>query len=429
MLSTIHLFCDLGAGYTQYLDDDTKPLFKSFVSQSKAKSQMMIHRNESVVYYAYIRRLSNGKSPDKFFGACVSNNGSMITDYRRLFEIFEQTVSLVASQGVILQFDTNGELSSKADKLYNYKGELSQVADYLKSQVDRIDPSFIKPLPPVDYSINCTEPKIFPYEESIDNISKYIANYPFVYILKDKNFISDNEHSFRNIIKGKNKNISDLQAANEKLKKDYQKLEQIQKRTRLVVWLVIVVIVVGAGLAYFGYKTSERGEIISRLNVKLENTKDSLKTTRITLNKKSQELGNVYYRLGVSEDSVKRCRDRINTINSELSDARLENYELSEINRKLNEQLSNASGINVTSVAAGYDRISFSCNSSKYYSNVQFVLKIIKYDGQYSRDYSFSKTINRGSNNIYFYYPCSLANGVYHFVLYCEGKVVAYHKW
>ena len=47
----LYLFGDFGNGYTQYIDDNTRVKFKSFVEKAKAKSQLIINRDDALIYY------------------------------------------------------------------------------------------------------------------------------------------------------------------------------------------------------------------------------------------------------------------------------------------------------------------------------------------------------------------------------------------
>ena len=76
MNADVYLFGDLGNGYTQYIDDNSRELFKSIASKSKANSQLVIHRDDTLMYYSYVRRLRYEESSNnRYIGiSYVLNN-------------------------------------------------------------------------------------------------------------------------------------------------------------------------------------------------------------------------------------------------------------------------------------------------------------------------------------------------------------------
>ena len=77
MNAAIYLFGRLGGDYTQYPDDHTHEIFEEFELNMKAKSQLMIHRSNSLIYCAYLRRIHGSK---RYIGITFVFNGVVCSD-------------------------------------------------------------------------------------------------------------------------------------------------------------------------------------------------------------------------------------------------------------------------------------------------------------------------------------------------------------
>ena len=61
MNCTVCIFGELSSGYTQYPEDSTSLFFKKLYPLCKATTQIAIHRDNSLMYYCYIRKLKGKK--------------------------------------------------------------------------------------------------------------------------------------------------------------------------------------------------------------------------------------------------------------------------------------------------------------------------------------------------------------------------------
>lgn len=76
MNSTVYLFGNFGQGITLYPNDYTKDIFKEFTSRANAPTQLIIHRDRSIMNYGYIRKIENGH----LFGICIQINGQYLIE-------------------------------------------------------------------------------------------------------------------------------------------------------------------------------------------------------------------------------------------------------------------------------------------------------------------------------------------------------------
>ena len=113
MNSTVYIFGELYFGYTQYPEDSSSYVLKTLYRHCKAPTQIVIHRDGSLMYYCYIRKLDK----DKYLGFCIAVNGYYLSKIDILFSLFENTMEKVASQGVIIHFSEEGTLTTSIGTL------------------------------------------------------------------------------------------------------------------------------------------------------------------------------------------------------------------------------------------------------------------------------------------------------------------------
>lgn len=245
MLASVYLFGELGAGYTQYLDDYSRDIFKEFAKKVKADTQLLVHREDNTVYYVYIRRLHG----NKYIGMCYVVSGVLITAYKEIFNIFEKTLDTIVTRGVILEFTENGRITSSLDKLHLCKAEFAQIADYLKMQFEHIDGKYIESLPPINYAINTNEYRTYNITANTNEIKKAIGLYSYVYIQKDKDYETDALKSYTNILRAHYKKVKYLEDKNSELLKRTIKAENAQRNTKWVAILGLIAVVL-FGIVY-----------------------------------------------------------------------------------------------------------------------------------------------------------------------------------
>ena len=112
---TVYLLGKLGKNYTQYPDDYTRDIFTEFDKNITSRTQLIIYRKDTLIYYTYLHPLSeNGK----YIGIAIVLNGIMCSDIHSIFKLCEDIVTTMAVNGDILEFADNGDIVSKVDKLY-----------------------------------------------------------------------------------------------------------------------------------------------------------------------------------------------------------------------------------------------------------------------------------------------------------------------
>lgn len=240
-----YIFGSLGNGYSQYPNDYAQTIFQSIYAQSSAPTQIVVHREDKLIYYAYVRKLEAGQ----YIGLCVVLNSVMLTDFKEMFSIFENLITSLVVNGIILQFNDKGDIVSKASQLYTNQAEVSRVTDNLRNEFSKLE-NTSKPLPPVSYGIARNEKRTFSVGDNTNDIVKASVSYNYTFIFKRKDFDTQSLSSYRGVLNRLHKEKSALESKCEMLKSQNTKLRNKQRNTLWVGILSVVIAVLG-GVLYF----------------------------------------------------------------------------------------------------------------------------------------------------------------------------------
>lgn len=235
---SVYLFGDLSSGYTQYPNDYARTIFNTFYQNSKATTQVVIHRDADLMYYGYIRKLDDSS----YIGLCTVINGKIITQIDSLFSLYEGIIEMMVKNGYLIHFIDNGEIGSKVGQLYENREEIDLITSRIQTAFDRLDSSS-RQLPAVSYGTYKDSIKSFSIQDDEDDIikSSYTNGYTFVY--KSKGYNTTQMNSYRGVISRKEKEIESLQEECNALKKEVSALKNKQRNTLWVSVLAIVALV------------------------------------------------------------------------------------------------------------------------------------------------------------------------------------------
>ena len=403
----LYLFGDFGNGYTQYIDDNTRIKFKSFVEKAKANSQMIIHRDETLMYYTYIRSLHSESSNVRYIGISYVLSGNSIRDVEGLFSLFESAITTIASRGVILKYTPQGHITTNVEKIYQVKSEFAHISAYLKSELDTslLDKKFA--LPTLDFSINTSEIKTFKFTDSHEEIIKSLATIPTIYIFKDKNYENEESKSFSNILSSLNKEKTNALKTIEKQKSEITKLKRAQKNYKLVIWLIIIIFI--GLLCVMSYISNTNVKIQGlendkiELNGIIEEKTNEINQARIDISNLQTEKNRLNSRVKKLENDSSSFQNQISSLTEERDDIKLE---LSKFKNKVNK----AYPLIITDIEianVNYEgKIQNNYGYSIYSYNTMYLKPRIKYTGLTSgyktlkvKWYNPDGTIKRGTSS------------------------------
>lgn len=242
---SVYLFGDLSSGYTQYPDDNKRPIFTTFYNNSQANTQIAIHRADNLMYYGYVRKLENSK----YVGLCVVINGKMITRIRGLFRIFENTIELMVANGYLIHYNDAGEIVSKVGHLHKNINEITLITNSLRTSFNSLE-NDSQMLPPVSYGDASNSIKCFSVQDNEHDVVQSGCTNGYTFIYKERGYNTARMNDYSSVIGRQRNKINELRENNESLKAEISILKNKQRNTKLVAFLGFLVLVL-FGIVYF----------------------------------------------------------------------------------------------------------------------------------------------------------------------------------
>ncbi|MBQ3237800.1 MAG: hypothetical protein IJA98_01860 [Bacteroidaceae bacterium] len=198
MNCTTYIFGNLTHGYSQYPDDYAKGIFEKMLFHCEAVTQIVTHRKNDLMYYAYIRKCPSNNTS---IGLCVVFNSLMVEDINTLFPLFEETVAKISADGDVLTFSNDGDIVPAIDKLEeSVQGQIERVRSYLLEKAVQIENGCAK-LPPVSYGVDADVIKRFSCDDMVEEIAQASCVYDYTYISKNTDFDNETVRKNRELVK------------------------------------------------------------------------------------------------------------------------------------------------------------------------------------------------------------------------------------
>ena len=141
MNCTVYLFGEFGLGYTQYPQDGAEDIFRHIASHAEAQTQIAIHRDGNLMYYAYVRRLDEGEG--HYMGYAFSVEGLLLRDVRPLFDLFGSTFENMVIADRLLTLNSRGHVVANVGLLIEKRPEVERVTGNLCASILRLSTQFI----------------------------------------------------------------------------------------------------------------------------------------------------------------------------------------------------------------------------------------------------------------------------------------------
>ncbi len=242
---TSYIFGKFKSGYNQYPDDYTNSILKFFKENSKAKTQLAIHRKDDLMYYGYIRMLEE----ECYIGLCVVINGHYTTSINSLFGVFENVIELMVRNGYFIHFNEQGEIVASTKNIVGNREGLDELNQSLVCQFENLT---YKPLPAVSYDKSSLSVKDFCIQDPENDIIASSISEGYTLVYKSKRVDTTAMLGYKGVIARLNNRIKDLEAGEAKLMNDNKELrgnlskqKRKQRNTTWVGILTLVVVVFG----------------------------------------------------------------------------------------------------------------------------------------------------------------------------------------
>ena len=292
MNSSIYIFGNLGYGYDQYPNDYASLVFQKFYENATANTQVAVHRNGDLMYYAYIRKLYN----KEYIGLCIVLNGIMFRGIKVLFDQFENFITDIVVRGNIIEFTEDGNIISRKIPLYEKQTEIDLIIKTIQTSIESLQ---TQKLPSVNLTISKNDFQFFSIDDDAKNILNSISNYAYTYIYKSNDYNTATLSSYSNKLSVLSKEKKEALQTIEKQKSDIASLKRAQKNYKLVIWLIVVIFV--GLLCVMSY--------VSNTNVRIQ----GLESDKIELNAIIEEKVKELDKAQLDISNLQSTKNRLNT--------------------------------------------------------------------------------------------------------------------
>lgn len=393
MNSTVYLFGNFGQGITLYPNDYTKDIFKEFASRANAPTQLIIHRDRSIMNYGYIRKIENGH----LFGICIQINGQYLTGIKRLFEIFEDIIANIVVRGDIIKLNKQGNLVENVSKLIDKSKEVEKIISFCQNELMGMS-AYCQTLPPVNYSTSDSDINNFRDTDNNQTIVGASVNNGYTFIYKADDYDSLALSGYRSTLYSLNKENEANKLKIDELGKNLSVLKRQKKQMNVVVCLVLLLFV---GSIIFFNTLDEKNRNIqaqqatieqqSTENVKLVEEKKDIYNKQVSLQNLHHSLVKKH---GILDEKFDSLLQRYNNLSSSYESLEATAYakqkkieELQYANNNLEIRCSNYSRTiskkdnEYSTLQKKYNSLSNSYDvlSNKYYSTKEGKKELKKY--------------------------------------------------
>lgn len=236
MKPQVYFFGTLPSGFSSYPGDHTKTFFEEFLKRSKNQLQIVVHREDNLLHYGYVRKLNN-----KYFGICVCID-RVYNNIDNLFNILDDIYASMVKKGDILKMDAQHKVDWA---LKNYADESVSLNEYTRLIITglNLNSNNSQELPPIDFSISVNDCLDISLESSKNEIIDATKRYSNLYIVKTNAEI-ERVTGFVNTIENKNKEIGKLkqEIQNQRRKNSdlSSQLTKVKAQQRNMMWVSVL---------------------------------------------------------------------------------------------------------------------------------------------------------------------------------------------
>ena len=193
--ATFSLFVSLDGQLSVYPVDNSRHIFTHALNLLEGEAQIVTHRDGALLYYMYIRRLSSKKD---CIGLSVLLNDRGFTDYGRLFELFENTLTHEVLKEQWLYMTSDGKIDLWGRECLNEKNTKGCLAE-LRARFQGAELS-VRQLPAVANAVSVSEHVKCSVRATNENLFRETTRSTYAVIRKDKQMGTELEN-YRRIIR------------------------------------------------------------------------------------------------------------------------------------------------------------------------------------------------------------------------------------
>lgn len=183
---SIYFFGNSPAGYFQFPLDSLHCRLQSLSSHFDAESQIATYREQNLMYYAYMRRVT---ARDSYFGICLLINGMATYNFSSLFRMFESIIQDLAIEGKTLAITKDGTLEIVKPTSMSLRNEQNRISEILKHMISEGE-KYFEEMPPINYASSTDDWHAVSVNDSEDKIRSTIEDNNTVYVIKNRGLCS-----------------------------------------------------------------------------------------------------------------------------------------------------------------------------------------------------------------------------------------------
>ena len=267
MNSTIYVYGTLEDGFTQFPNDYASRLLKHGATLTDAPTAMVIHREGSLMYYSYIRRLETADGK-QYVGFCVVLNGVWLPHVHTMMDTYERLVAELVKLGHIIRLDDAGNVVPATKNLAQRQQEVERIQTYIRRSLSPIE-NDQQILPPASYAVDDTHTVRLNTDATEQVIADAACQGGYVVVTKDKDYDDDRLTGYRAVVTRLSQERDALQQKNNDLMTSVRRTIRKEHRTRR--WLIAIIVAAGVAWAF------------SKLIHHLEHTQDNLNSAVTTI--------------------------------------------------------------------------------------------------------------------------------------------------
>lgn len=285
MDATVYYFGKEQEAYYQYPTDYTEDYFRKELTKSQNKAQIAIHRDGNLLFYSYIRQLDNKEAK---IGICLVTD-YIILDYKKLFETFETFFAILSESGTIIKYDDNGRVILNSHPFSDEKVYLEELSNEIEAFAAEIPNSKRRNLPQQDFSISKDDCKELSLEDGDIEIALALEHYSNVYLSTTRLEI-ERVTSWGAQIREKTERIHELEAENEKVKKQKKQYRLVSLMALILMGCVVGLIAFNNNIKDLRSELEDKKSTIRELRSEISEKTNTISELNTTVSKKNSEI-------------------------------------------------------------------------------------------------------------------------------------------
>ncbi len=380
---------------------------------------MIIHRDETMMYYIYIRKFDE----KGYIGFAVAINGFCFTRITPLFSLFERKIEQLAERGILINYTQHGNLTTTLSSFVDEEEEVAGVVNILQKEFSSM--RTVKRLPEADYGVSIQSQKIFNENDDNSEIVAASCAYGYTIILKQENYDTLRSTSYRSTLKQLNAQNEYLSNQVEELKETNRQIKQEKEQFRKVIFLAAGVIGCIIGI-YFLHKN------LNKTQDELDGTYDKLNLAINVIQERDSAINSKDSIISYKESVINNRNKLISSLKKSISG--LENLLQQANNERLDlsvkiREISKYHPFLVTSCDVNSEKFKFEyyCPEKKY---VVVSLKAINTRTSEIITSNHNFYVNEGRGSKYLAFSKKLnTSDLYYVVLIYHDQIIAGKYW